>query len=239
MSVSALQVSPGLPARSLPPSSQSARNEGQTASKRESETSKPAVEVSLSEAGQRLARASEAKPEQDSKPELAPDEKREVEKLRKRDREVRAHEAAHKAAAGSLSSGGASFSFTRGPDGRRYATSGEVSIDTSAVSGDPDATIRKMLQVRSAALAPASPSGQDRKVAAQASSKAQAARAEASQEKLEKSEPEANANANAAAAPSSEIAANTDETDETSQGENACSMCGGQGHGPEVHYSKR
>ena len=54
---------------------------------------------------------------------------------------------------------------------------GGVGIDTSAES-DPAATIRKMQAVRTAALAPASPSGQDRQVAAAASRQASSARAE-------------------------------------------------------------
>ena len=52
---------------------------------------------------------------------------------------------------------------------------GEVHIDTSEVPGDPEATLKKMKQVRNAALAPADPSAQDLKVASQAS--AQAAKA--------------------------------------------------------------
>jgi hypothetical protein len=49
-----------------------------------------------------------------------------------------------------------------------YATGGEVQIDTSPISGDPEATIRKAETIRRAALAPASPSDQDRRVAAMA-----------------------------------------------------------------------
>ena len=55
---------------------------------------------------------------------------------------------------------------------------GEVSIDTSAVPNDPDATIQKMRQVRRAALAPAEPSPQDRRVASEASRTESQARAE-------------------------------------------------------------
>ncbi|HED19636.1 MAG TPA: hypothetical protein ENI74_09065 [Gammaproteobacteria bacterium] len=100
--------------------------------------------------------------------ELNSDEKKQLEQLKARDREVRAHEAAHKAAAGGLARGGASFEFQDGPDGRRYAVGGEVNIDTSKVSGDPQATISKAQTIRAAANAPAQPSGQDRSVAAQA-----------------------------------------------------------------------
>lgn len=88
--------------------------------------------------------------------------------LKTRDREVRAHEAAHLAAAAGLALSGASFTYTRGPDGRSYATGGEVSIDVSPVPDNPGATVAKAQQIHRAALAPARPSGQDHAVAARA-----------------------------------------------------------------------
>ena len=100
--------------------------------------------------------------------ELSGEEKRQLEELRARDREVRAHEAAHKAAAGSLAQGGARYEFETGPDGRRYAVGGEVSIDAAPVPGDPQATLVKAQTIRRAANAPAQPSAQDRTVAARA-----------------------------------------------------------------------
>jgi len=105
-----------------------------------------------------------------------------VAELRATDREVRAHEQAHKAAGGRYA-GGASFDFAVGPDGHRYAVGGEVPIDASAVPGDPEATIRKMAVVVAAALAPARPSAQDRAVAAQAAQTALSARAELAAER--------------------------------------------------------
>ena len=99
--------------------------------------------------------------------ELTDEEQGEVRELRTRDRAVRSHEQAHKAADGSHA-GPISLTFVTGPDGRRYATGGEVAIDLSPVEGDPDATVRKMQQVRRAALAPGEPSPQDRAVAARA-----------------------------------------------------------------------
>lgn len=116
------------------------------------------------------------------------EEQAEIEKLRKRDQEVRTHEQAHIAAAGGLAKGGANFSFQRGADGKQYAVGGEVNIDTSPVSGNPEATIQKAKQIRAAALAPADPSAQDRAVAASAS----ALEAQAQQE-LQKEEQEASA----------------------------------------------
>ena len=119
---------------------------------------------------------------------LSQAEQKEVQQLQERDREVRAHEAAHKAAAGNLANGGASFSHQRGPDGKLYAVGGEVSIDTSKVSGDPQATIQKANQIRSAALAPAQPSSQDQSVAAKATIMAAEARKELAAENREKLE---------------------------------------------------
>jgi len=101
--------------------------------------------------------------------ELALAEILEIEGLKQRDREVTAHEMAHIAAGGPYVRGGAAYQYQYGPDGRRYAVGGEVSIDMSTVSGDPEASISKMRTVISAALAPASPSAQDRMVAAKAS----------------------------------------------------------------------
>ncbi len=85
---------------------------------------------------------------------------------------------AHVAAGGSLITSGASFTYQRGPDGKSYAVAGEVSIDTSAVPGDPQATLQKMQQVKSSALAPANPSAQDLKVASNATSRAAKASSE-------------------------------------------------------------
>lgn len=87
--------------------------------------------------------------------------------LKARDREVRAHESAHQAVGGRFA-GSVSYVYQRGPDGAQYAVGGEVSIDLSPVSGDPQATIEKMRVVRAAAMAPAQPSAQDRAVAAEA-----------------------------------------------------------------------
>jgi hypothetical protein len=111
---------------------------------------------------------------------LTETERRQLEQLQRRDREVRAHEQAHKAAGGRYA-GAISYDFETGPDGRRYAVGGEVPIDLSEVPGDPEATVEKMRVVRRAALAPAEPSTQDRAVAAEAAAVERQARAEARQ----------------------------------------------------------
>lgn len=104
-------------------------------------------------------------------------------KLRQRDAAVRRHEQAH-AAAGGPYAGAPSYEFTKGPDGKQYATGGEVPIDASPIPGDPQATITKMETVRRAALAPSDPSAQDLKIAAQAQAEIGRARAELAQERL-------------------------------------------------------
>lgn len=113
--------------------------------------------------------AQSAQKQEDKTEDLTDAEKQQVSELKQRDAEVKAHEAAHLGAAGGLARGGASYEYQKGPDGQNYAVGGEVSIDSSGVDGDPKATITKAQQIRSAALAPASPSSQDYKVASSAS----------------------------------------------------------------------
>jgi len=108
-----------------------------------------------------------------------------IAKLKQTEEKVKAHEAAHKAVGGNLASS-ASYSYTRGPDGRSYITGGEVQIDMSD-GRTPQETISRMQQVIRAALAPSDPSGQDRAVAAAAASRM----AEAQQEKLQADSPTA------------------------------------------------
>ena len=123
--------------------------------------------------------------QKDAKGEPSPQQQRleqlEITKLVSRDQEVRAHEQAH-AAVGGRYAGAPSYTYERGPDGKRYAVGGEVSIDTGPVSGDPEATLRKMEVVLRAALAPAEPSAQDRQIAAQAQALMSEARVELAQE---------------------------------------------------------
>jgi hypothetical protein len=125
-----------------------------------------------------------AKPKQAGKPELSEEETAAVRKLKARDTQVRAHEAAHLAAAGGLAVSGASFSFQRGPDGVNYAIGGEVSIDVSP-GRTPSETISRARTIQGAALAPADPSGQDLAVAAQARQMEMEARAELAREQME------------------------------------------------------
>jgi SprA-related family len=90
-----------------------------------------------------------------------------LQELKQRDLKVRTHEQAHLAAAGQYARGGASFTYQKGPDGASYAVGGEVSIDMGK-ERTPEATITKMQTIKRAALAPSSPSGTDRSIAAAA-----------------------------------------------------------------------
>lgn len=143
------------------------------------ETPRPATAAERrNDAGQGADRNSpQAQASGTAEPTFTEDELREIRRLRARDAEVRAHEQAH-AAAGGSHAGAPNFAYERGPDGRMYAVSGHVGIDAGEVAGDPEATLRKMQQIQRAALAPAEPSAQDRKVAAKAAAKASRARQE-------------------------------------------------------------
>jgi hypothetical protein len=97
-----------------------------------------------------------------------------ISQLKSIEEKVKAHEAAHKTAGGTMT-GPVSYTYTRGPDGKNYITGGEVPISISS-GKTPQETISRMQQVIQAALAPADPSPQDRAVAAQASAMQQEAR---------------------------------------------------------------
>ncbi|MEM9346557.1 MAG: putative metalloprotease CJM1_0395 family protein [Planctomycetota bacterium] len=114
-------------------------------------------------------------------------EVKQVQELKARDAEVRRHEQAHVAAGGPYVTSGPSYSYQQGPDGKRYAVGGSVGIDTSP-EDTPEATITKAQTIRRAALAPAEPSSQDRRVAAQASQMEQQARAELATERQEQAQ---------------------------------------------------
>lgn len=118
---------------------------------------------------------------------LTKEQESQVRELKRRDAEVKAHEQAHAAVGGAYASA-PKYTYTKGPDGKKYAIGGEVQIDTSP-ERTPDATIRKMDVVIAAALAPAEPSSQDRAVARQAQQQRQEAQNErAAQQAAERAE---------------------------------------------------
>ncbi len=98
--------------------------------------------------------------------ELSEDEKQLVNELSARDSEVKAHEAAHQAAGAGLT-GGASYTYQQGPDGKMYAIGGEVSITFPATS-NPQEAIKNAKQIAAAAMAAGNPSPQDFAVASSA-----------------------------------------------------------------------
>lgn len=131
--------------------------------------------------------------------ELSQDEKRLVNELQARDSEVRAHEVAHQSSG--ASTGGASYTYQQGPDGKMYAIGGEVSVSMRSGS-TPQETIRNAQAVIAAAMAPSDPSGQDLAVASSARvmiMKAEQQKAKELQEELSGKDTyknEANKNAN-------------------------------------------
>lgn len=128
-----------------------------------------------------------ARGSKDGKPEdgLTEEQEQQVRQLEKRDAEVRAHEQAHMAAAGAMAQGGPKYSYETGPDGKRYATGGEVSI-VMKTGRTPEETIRNAQQVQAAALAPGDPSPTDQQTAAAAARMAQEARQQLTAQSQEK-----------------------------------------------------
>lgn len=148
------------------------------------------VEASDADGSAKEQQGSEQGQPQDDDEQLSERDREKIRELKARDQEVRAHEAAH-AAAGGRYAGAPSYDYERGPDGANYAVGGEVPIDVSPIAGDPQGTIAKMQTVYRAALAPAEPSPQDRRVAAEALSQQAAAQAELAQQSMSDSEPAA------------------------------------------------
>ncbi|MEX0298076.1 MAG: putative metalloprotease CJM1_0395 family protein [Kordiimonas sp.] len=224
----------GQPAQEKPAPEPSVRPEQKTASNQNSETEREAPErqqntntvIALGGASavtvqvQEVAAAQQEKNAISEKTDLREDqltdeEKAEVQNLKERDREVRAHENAH-ASAGSGFTGTPNFEFATGPDGVRYAVGGHVDIDVSEVPDDPRATIAKMEVVQAAALAPARPSGQDRAVAAAAAAKIREASAELA--KKEREEAAGETESASSSLPVSEAAQGTEASSSTAFG---------------------
>ncbi|MCW8827120.1 MAG: putative metalloprotease CJM1_0395 family protein [Gammaproteobacteria bacterium] len=150
---------------------------------------KPDDEVAKADPETRDAKESASKEERTDKPQspstaLSPQEQRHVSTLQEIDRRVRAHEQAHLNAAQGLAISRANFAYEVGPDKKRYAIAGEVTIDTSKES-EPEKTINKGYQIIRTALAPADPSPQDRSVANNAQMMIQEAQAELIRESYE------------------------------------------------------
>ena len=116
--------------------------------------------------------------------EEAPEVKQAIRELQQTEQNVRMHEQAHMTAGGAVT-GGATYSFTEGPDGKNYISGGEVSINAPAKGANDDDTIEILEQVKRAALAPANPSQQDLRVAASATVQIQQTKAQKTNNDLE------------------------------------------------------
>ena len=128
--------------------------------------------------------------------ELTQQEKQEVAELQMTDAQVRAHEQAHKAAAGGLRTSSPNYEYETGPDGEKYAVAGDVNVSYQH-SQDPEVNLRNAQQLKASALAPADPSAQDRKVAAQADREIAQARQEILEEQKQTDEEDNNSNVDA------------------------------------------
>ncbi|HDZ49271.1 hypothetical protein LCGC14_0185350 [marine sediment metagenome] len=154
--------------------------------------------TSLNETNSSEMNGAEAGPKKADGTPMAPEEIQLLEQLKQTDREVRQHEMAHQIAGGAYT-GGASYEYEVGPDGKRYAVAGEVPIDYGPVPGDPQATIEKMQTVIAAAMAPADPSPKDHQVAAQARQYLLEAKLEASMQRSEMEQARASGQGSSAA----------------------------------------
>ena len=155
----------------------SAHNDSNTQGQDEEDSGNISVDIPLDK------KSGSDSPKSTSGKELTEEEQQEVKDMKARHEEVKVHEQAHKSAGGSYAAA-PSYTYETGPDGKRYITDGKVSIDI-ATEDDPEDTIAKMQIVKRAALAPAEPSSQDRKVYAEASQKEAEARQELAQQKTE------------------------------------------------------
>lgn len=94
------------------------------------------------------------------------DYKRVLEKFKKSDSNIKAHEQSH--AAGANTTSPIKYSYQTGPDGKLYAVGGEVRLDTS-IPKDPNEASFKLSKLQSAASVSDGMSSADSNIAIQAS----------------------------------------------------------------------
>lgn len=140
------------------------------------------VNSDLIRVGSESITSSSSKEDESSVLTLSASQQQQLAGLKARDTEVRTHEAAHIAAGGSAVTGGASYTYQKGPDGQLYAIGGEVPVSLGGGS-TPEEKIANAQAARAGALAPANPSPADLKVAASAALIESQARAELSEQK--------------------------------------------------------
>jgi len=85
---------------------------------------------------------------------------RAIEQLKMRDKDVRAHEAAHTSNPDLVTVGAAQYDYTIGPDGKAYATGGRVTLSTGNARTPQEALV-KAEALKKASMAPGSPSSHD------------------------------------------------------------------------------
>lgn len=93
----------------------------------------------------------------------------EIRRLKMWEEHAKDHERQHQLVGGEFA-GSPSYTYTIGPDGKRYISGGEVSMYIPAGS-TPEDSLAALERVKRAATAPADPSPQDIKTAAMASAK--------------------------------------------------------------------
>ena len=142
--------------------------------------------------------------------ELTPQEQQQLAELKQTDAQVKAHEHAHKSTAAGLTTSGPNYEYETGPDGKKYAVAGDVNVSYQK-SSDPEVNLKNAQQLKAAALAPADPSSQDRKVAMQADREIAQARQEIMEEQNQTEEEEETSATSAAGSmtPASETESDT------------------------------
>lgn len=88
------------------------------------------------------------------------EKQRTIDRLKNRDREVRLHEMSHSTSPDLIKIGPAQFDYTIGPDGKAYATGGNVTL-TTGNPGTPEEALVKARALKQASMAPGEPSSKD------------------------------------------------------------------------------
>jgi hypothetical protein len=94
-------------------------------------------------------------------------EQQEVQRLKRRDREVRQHEQTHAAALGPYA-GAIRYKYKAGPDGRMYAVGGSIQVRMNFGGSSPAARYHRAARIRRAAMGVGAPSSADVAVAVSA-----------------------------------------------------------------------
>ena len=114
---------------------------------------------------------------------MSEEDRKYLQELKERDREVREHEMAHKRVAGQYA-GAVTYIYQTGPDNKQYAIGGKTQLDTSE-EPDPAENIDKQEIIYDAALAPKDPSAKDKEVAREAQQSVKESKVELAQQEAE------------------------------------------------------